>query len=183
MCLSFGFLQLFITWCDQQVYLIALRACLYYCRGKLQQAFLAAEQRQVWAGGGLNNHRFVHALPNEISAVGVIQLWCFGPLQGAWITESSDLEGVWRMSSFYSDLLHFRTSGAELWGGSLFGFCSTAWVKEKLCIVVKSLCCVRVHVNRTFHSSRVSSVRHRLRGIFLLTSRYTINDCSVSLHT
>lgn len=183
MCLSFGFLQLFITWCDLQVYLIALCVCLYYCRGELQQAFLAAEQQQVWAGGGLSNHRFVRALPNQISAVGVIQLWCFGPLQGAWITESSDMEAISCMFSFYSDLLQFRTSGAELRGGSLFGLCSTAWVKEKLCIVIKSLCCVRVHVNGTFHGSRVSSVRHRLRGIFLLTSCDTINDSSVSLHT
>lgn len=125
-----------------QVYLIASCVCLYYCRGKLQQAFLAAQQQQVWAVGGLNNHRFVHARPNEISAVSVIQLWCFGPLQGAWVTESSDMEGICRMSSFYSDLLQLRTSAAELRGGSLFGFCSAALVKRKVvhCRQVLVLC-------------------------------------------
>lgn len=71
------------------------------------------------------------------------------------------------MSKFYSDLLLLR-----LWELSckvlLSLTCAVQLGWKKLYIIVKSLCCVQLHANGTFPGSRMSAVRHHLRGIFLL---------------
>lgn len=78
------------------------------------------------------------------------------------------------MSSFYSDHCSLEcnadgTVSAVLQGGSVFWLLRHG-LDKKLYVIVKSLRCVQLHVNGTFHISRMRSVRHHLRGILLLTS-------------
>lgn len=107
---------------------------------------------ELWAGGGVNRRTLFCALPDKISAVGVIRLRCFGPLRAAWLIHSPRTEAVSDLpASQHSHPLR-HSSG------------------KKLYIIITSLRRAQLRAHGTFRGSRMSSVRHRLRGITLLAS-------------